>query len=77
MYPEDAGKLILPDDQIQFSMHLYPIGREVVDARIQVGVWLYPDGEEPKYRTNDETSFNSGESRDLSLPRYTLSLIHI
>ena len=75
MYPEDAGKLILPDDQIQFSMHLYPIGREVVDARIQVGVWFYPDGEEPKYRTNDETSFNSGESRDLSLPRYTDLLI--
>ena len=75
MYPEDAGKLILPDDEIHFSMHLFPIGREVVDAQIQVGVWLYPEGEEPKYTTNDETSFNSGESRDLGLPRYTDLLI--
>jgi len=75
MYPEDAGKLIRPGDQIHFSMHLFPIGREVVDAMIQVGVWLYPEGEEPKYTTNDETSFNSGESRDLGLPRYTDLLI--
>jgi len=75
IYPEDAGKLILPDDQINFSMHLFPIGEEVVDASIQVGVWFYPEGEEPKYTTNDETLFNSGESRDLGLPRYTDLLI--
>ena len=75
MYPEDSGKLILPDDEIHFSMHLFPIGREVVDAQIQVGVWLYPEGEEPKYVTPDEISFNSGESRSLDLPRYTDLLI--
>ena len=75
MYPEDAGKLILPDDQIHFSMHLFPIGEEVVDTSIQVGLWFYPEGEEPKYTTNDETLFNSGESRDLGLPRYTDLLI--
>ena len=36
-------RLMRPDDQIHFSMHLFPIGREVVDARIQIGVWLYPE----------------------------------
>ncbi len=41
IYPEDAGKLIQPGDDIHFSMHLFPIGRDVVDAQIQVGVWLY------------------------------------
>ena len=75
MYPEDAGKLIMPDDEIGFSLHLFPIGREVEDAKIQVGVWLYPEGVEPKYTTNDETSFNSGESASLGLPRYTDLLI--
>jgi hypothetical protein len=75
MYPEDSGKLILPDDVVNFSLHLFPIGREVVDAQIQIGVWLYPEGEEPKYVTPDEISFNSGESRDLGLPRYTDLLI--
>ena len=75
IYPDDAGKLLLPDDDIHFSMHLFPIGREVVDAQIQIGVWLYPEGEDPKFATNDEILFNSGESRDLGLPRYTDLLI--
>jgi mono/diheme cytochrome c family protein len=75
MYPEDAGKLILPDDKLHFSMHLFPIGREVVDAQIQVGVWLYPEGERPQYATPDEISHNSGESSSLGLPRYTDMLI--
>ena len=72
---DDAGKLLLPDDDIHFSMHLFPIGREVVGAQIQIGVWLYPEGEDPKFATNDEILFNSGESRDLGLPRYTDLLI--
>ena len=75
MYPEDAGKMILPDDKLHFSMHLFPIGREVVDAQIQVGVWLYPEEERPQYSTPDEISHNSGESRSLGLPRYTDLLI--
>jgi hypothetical protein len=75
MYPADSGKLLLPDDEMSFSMHLFPIGREVVDAQVQIGVWLYPEGEQPKYATEDETSFNSGESRSLGLPRYTDMLI--
>jgi hypothetical protein len=75
MYPADSGKLLMPDDIIGFSMHLFPIGREVVDAQVQIGLWLYPEGEEPKYATEDETSFNSGESASLGLPRYTDMLI--
>jgi hypothetical protein len=75
MYPEDSGKLLRPQDQIRFSLHLYPIGEEVPDAKIQVGLWLYPEGEQPKYPTEDETSFNSGESASLGLPRYTDMLI--
>src|SRR5688572_7424257 len=41
MYPEDSGKLITPDDQINFSWHLYPIGEEV-EAKMQIGLWLWP-----------------------------------
>ena len=75
MYPPDAGKLIRPDDRIRYRLHLFPYGEEVVDAGIQVGIWFYPEGEEPKYTTNDETSFQSGDSRDFGLPRYTGMLI--
>ena len=74
MYPEDSGKLVRPDDRIRFSLHLYSIGEEV-EANVQIGVWLYPEGQRPKYATEDETSFNSGESASLRLPRYTDMLI--
>jgi hypothetical protein len=75
IYPEDSGKLLRPEDRIKFSLHLYTIGEEVPNAHIQVGLWLYPEGEAPKYATQDETSFNSGESRSLGLPRYTDLLV--
>ena len=74
MYPDDSGKLVTPDDQISFSMHLYPIGEEV-EAKVQLGIWLWPEGQEPKYATQDERSFNTGESASLRLPRYTDMLI--
>jgi len=74
MYPDDSGKLLTPTDQIKFSLHLYPIGREVT-ARMEMGLWLYPEGERPRYATADETSFNSGESASIGLPRYTDMLI--
>ena len=74
MYPDDSGKLVRPDDRITFSLHLFSIGEEV-EANVQIGVWLYPEGQRPKYATEDETSFNSGESASLGLPRYTDMLI--
>lgn len=74
LYPDDAGKLVTPDDMISFSLHLYPIGEEV-EAKVQLGIWLWPEGQEPKYATQDERSFNTGESASLRLPRYTDMLI--
>ena len=75
MYPSDAGKLIMPGDRIRYRLHLFPMGQEVVDAKIQLGLWFYPEGEEPKYATDDETGFQSGDSRNHGLPRYTDMLI--
>ena len=75
LYPSDAGKLIIPGDRIRYRLHLFPIGEEIPDARIQLGLWFYPEGEEPKYTTADETGFQTGESREHGLPRYTDYLI--
>ena len=75
LYPDDAGKLIMPGDILRYRLHLFPIGETVPDARIQLGIWFYPEGEEPRFVTNDETGFQTGESRALGLPRYTDYLI--
>ena len=60
VWPEDAGKVIHPGSEVQFSMHFFPIGQEV-DASVQWGLWLYPEGEEPEFETR-EVQFRADQS---------------
>ncbi len=60
IWPDDAGKVIYPGSEVQFSMHFFPIGDEV-DASVQWGLWLYPEGEEPEFETG-EIQFRADQS---------------
>ena len=51
--PGDAGKLFKPGARVSYSLHLFPMGKEV-DVVMQWGVWFYPKGEKPKYETPGE-----------------------
>ena len=51
IFPENAGKLMLPDSKIRFEVHYHAIGEELPDDVIELGVYFYPRGQEPKYRT--------------------------
>lgn len=75
LYPDDSGKLIVPGDRARFRLHLFPMGEEVKDAGIQVGLWFHPKGQDPEFATEDERSFGADESRGLGLPRVTDLLI--
>ncbi len=46
----DSGRLLLPSSQISWDIHLHAVGEEIRD-HVELGVWLYPKGQEPKYRT--------------------------
>jgi hypothetical protein len=46
----ETGRLILPGSQISFDVHLHAVGEEVRD-NVELGIWFYPKGEVPKYRT--------------------------
>ena len=48
LFPEDAGKLIVPNQRIDWAMHFFPAGELVEDAFIELGIWLYPEGEVPE-----------------------------
>ncbi len=48
LFPEDAGKLIVPGQRIDWAMHFFPAGELVEDAFIELGIWLYPEGEVPE-----------------------------
>ena len=46
---QDSGRLLLPGSKIQWELHLHAVGEEITDS-LELGVYLYPKGQEPKYR---------------------------
>jgi hypothetical protein len=50
LFRPNTGKLLLPGSQIFWELHLHSVGEEIRD-NVELGVWLYPKGQEPKYRT--------------------------
>ncbi len=50
LYRPNTGKLLLPGSQISWDVHIHAVGEEIRD-HVELGVWLYPKGQEPKYRT--------------------------
>ena len=56
LFPEDAGKRLVPGQRIDWAMHFFPAGELVEDAHIQLGIWLYPVGEAPEFEVS-HTSF--------------------
>jgi hypothetical protein len=49
-YRANTGKLLLPGSRIWWDEHIHAVGEEITTS-VQMGIWLYPKGEEPKYRT--------------------------
>ena len=57
LLPEGVGKLLPPGPgTVRFSLHYFPVGEEVTEAA-DVGVWLYPEGDEPDMVTAGERQF--------------------
>jgi hypothetical protein len=50
VYRANTGKLLAPGARIWWEMHYHAVGEEIRD-RVELAVYLYPKGEEPKYRT--------------------------
>jgi hypothetical protein len=50
LFRPGSGRLLLPGSQISWDIHLHAVGEEIRD-HVEMGVWLYPKGQEPKYRT--------------------------
>jgi hypothetical protein len=51
IFPDGAGKLMLPDSRIRWEVHMHAMGEVVEDATVELGVWLYDEGEIPDNRT--------------------------
>ena len=45
----NSGKLMLPGAKIIFEVHYHAVGEEITD-QVELGIYFYPKGQEPKYR---------------------------
>ena len=51
IFPDGAGKLMLPGSRIRWEVHMHAIGREVPDSYVELGIWFYPRDQVPQNRT--------------------------
>jgi hypothetical protein len=70
LYRPDTGKLLLPGSQISWDIHIHAVGEEIRDG-VELGVWLYPKGQEPKYRTY-LTPFQAIKQRSVDIAPNTI-----
>ncbi|WP_309670239.1 cytochrome c [Gemmatimonas sp.] len=67
IFPEDAGKLMLPGSQIRWEVHMHAIGEEIKDSQVEMAVYFYPKGFVPAHRTVLRM-FDLSRDRDLDIP---------
>jgi hypothetical protein len=49
-FMEGTGKLILPGEKIAWDQHMHAAGEDITTGS-ELGIWLYPKGQEPKKRS--------------------------
>ncbi len=67
IFPDDAGKLMLPGSQIRWEVHMHAIGEEIKDSQVEMAVYFYPKGFVPPHRTVLKM-FDMSRDRDLDIP---------
>jgi hypothetical protein len=50
LFREGTGKLLLPGEKISWDQHIHATGEEIT-AGAEIGIWLYPKGQEPRKRS--------------------------
>ncbi len=65
---ENSGKLLLPGARFVFDIHYHSVGEDITD-NIELGIYFYPKGQEPKFRqTLALFSSIQGGNRNLDIP---------
>jgi hypothetical protein len=74
MLRENTGKLMLPGSKIRWDIHYSAAGEDVTDD-VQLGIYFYPKGVTPKYRTALSLySGITGGNRALDIAPNTISV---
>ncbi|MGH9387659.1 MAG: hypothetical protein ACRD2N_25655 [Vicinamibacterales bacterium] len=70
----NTGKLMLPGSKIRWDIHFSDAGEDVTDV-VELGIYFYPKGQEPKFRTMLTLySGVTGGNRNLDIAPNTISV---
>lgn len=69
-YQEGTGKLLQAGSRVRFEVHYYPNGTPVPQDRVALGLWLYPEGYEPEFKTTLRM-FNVAPQDELFIPPHS------
>jgi hypothetical protein len=50
LYRPGTGKLLVPGEKIAWDQHIHAVGEEITGGS-EIGLWFYPKGQEPKFRS--------------------------
>lgn len=48
--PQDGCRTLPASAMVKWDIHYYPIGQELKDDVIELGIWLYPEGHQAKFK---------------------------
>ncbi len=71
VYPQNAGKLVMPGTKVGFSIHYHAVNEEVTDT-LEVGWWFHPKGTTPRYSA-EWMSIGGVEREALEIPPNTVT----
>ena len=57
MYPEGTGMRVPTNGRIAWNLHYFPVGAEGPGDVVEVGLWFYPEDEQPELETVGEAMF--------------------
>lgn len=82
VFPDDVGMLLPPGPgYVSWNLHYFPVGIEAPDDVVEVGLWLYPEGERPELETRGEVLFRADRmngmprANDLLIPPHGRTVI--
>ena len=71
-YRPNTGKLLLPGSKIRWDIHFHAVGEPIRD-HVELAIYLYPKGEEPKYRTRLSYWEAMAASTNIDIPPNTIA----
>jgi hypothetical protein len=75
IYRPNTGKLLLPGARIRWDIHYHAVGEPIRDY-VELGIYLYPRSETPRYRTRLKLFTAMPMPRTLDIPPNTIAQTH-